>query len=95
MTRCAHCQTPIVDPTTQVVHGDMTYCCTNCSAAMEASGSGSDPHAGAPLTPMKCAHCQVPIVDESMMVERGEQAFCCGNCAASSRSAAGVAASTR
>jgi hypothetical protein len=95
MARCAHCDTPIVDQTTQVVHGDMTYCCANCSAAMEASGSGSDPRAGGPLTAIKCAHCQVPIVDESTMVERAEQLFCCGSCAAASGSAAAVPGTRR
>ena len=80
---CAHCQTPIVDPTTQVVHGDQTYCCANCSAAMEATGSGSDPKA------MRhgedefwCAHCGVAIVHDETMESRGDSAYCCANCAA-------------
>jgi DNA-directed RNA polymerase subunit RPC12/RpoP len=55
--RCAHCETRIVDPTTQVVHGDKTYCCANCSAAMEQTGSGSDPHSRpggcVPLCPLQ------------------------------------------
>lgn len=80
---CAHCQTPIVDPTVQVVHGDRTYCCANCSEAMEATGSGSDPKAmrhgeGA----FWCAHCGVAIVHEDTMEERGDNAYCCSNCAA-------------
>jgi hypothetical protein len=79
---CAHCGAPIVDPTTQVVHGARHFCCANCSAAMERTGSGgSDPqsheHAGA----LRCARCGCAIVDESTLVSRGDQAFCCGNCA--------------
>jgi|SRR3954453_21601081 len=80
---CAHCQTPIVDPTVQVIHGAQTYCCPNCSAAAEGTGSGSDPKA------MRhgedafwCAHCGVAIVHEDTMESRGDQAFCCSNCAA-------------
>jgi uncharacterized CHY-type Zn-finger protein len=80
-TRCAHCETRIVDPTTQVVHGDKTYCCTNCSTAMEQAGSGSDPQARAHEGRFRCAHCSVAIVDESSMQSSGEQAFCCPNCA--------------
>src|SRR3954453_5126321 len=59
---CAHCQVPIVDPTVQVVHGAATYCCANCSAAMEGAGAGSDPkatHRGD--TAFRCAHCGVTI----------------------------------
>jgi hypothetical protein len=77
---CAYCQTPIVDPTTQVVHGDMIYCCPNCSAAMEESGSGSDPKTRAHEGALRCAHCGVPIVDESTMQSRANEAFCCANC---------------
>jgi hypothetical protein len=80
---CARCQAPIVDPTVQVIHGAQTYCCTNCSAASEATGSGSDPKA------MRhgedtfwCAHCGVAIVHEDTMESRGNDAFCCSNCAA-------------
>jgi uncharacterized CHY-type Zn-finger protein len=79
-TRCAHCETPIADPTTQVVHGDKTYCCANCSSAMEQAGSGSDPRTRAHEGSLRCAHCGVAIVDESSMQSRGNQAFCCPNC---------------
>jgi hypothetical protein len=79
---CAHCECPIVDPTTQVVAGDKTYCCPNCSAAMEQTGMGSDPHALEHPGALRCAHCSAPIVDEMTMVSRDDQAFCCGNCAA-------------
>jgi len=81
-TTCAHCGVPIVDPTTQVVHGDKTYCCPNCSAAMEQGGSGSDPQALDYPGDLRCAHCGAPIVDEHTMESRGDQAFCCKNCAA-------------
>ena len=80
-TRCAHCGVPIVDPTTQVVHGDQTYCCPNCSAAMEQGGMGSDPHALDHAGDLRCAHCGAAIVDEATMTSRGDQAFCCSNCA--------------
>jgi hypothetical protein len=80
---CAHCGVPIVDQTVQVVHGAHTYCCANCSAAAESTGSGSDPKA------MRhgddtfwCAHCGVAIVHEDTMETRGDRAFCCANCAA-------------
>jgi hypothetical protein len=79
---CAHCECPIVDPTTQVVAGDKTYCCPNCSAAMEQTGMGSDPHAPEHPGALRCAHCECAIIDEQTMVSRGDQAFCCGNCAA-------------
>lgn len=80
---CAHCQAPIVDPTTQVMHGDQVFCCANCSAAMEATGSGSDPKAMRHgETDFTCAHCGVAIVHEETMQTRGDQAFCCANCAA-------------
>jgi hypothetical protein len=71
----------ISDPTTQVVHGDMTFCCANCSEAMEQHGSGSDPGTFAHTQDLRCSHCDVPIVDESTMVSRGDDAFCCANCA--------------
>ena len=80
---CAHCECPIVDPTVQVVHGALTYCCANCSEASEATGSGSDPKAlrhGEDA--LRCAHCGVPIVHEQTMEARGDDAFCCSNCAA-------------
>lgn len=81
-TTCAHCGVPIVDPTTQRVHGDRTYCCANCSEAMEQQTGGSDPHAPDHPGDLRCAHCGVPIVDESSMESRGDDAFCCRNCAA-------------
>ncbi len=80
-TLCAHCRTPIVDPTTQVAHGDRTYCCTNCSAAMEQTTGGSDPQAPYQPGQLRCAHCNAAIVDESTMETRGDEAFCCRNCA--------------
>jgi hypothetical protein len=79
---CSHCESPIVDPTTQVVHGDKVFCCANCSAANEASGSGSDPHTLDASGEIRCAHCGVPIVSDASMVMREAQAFCCSNCAA-------------
>lgn len=78
---CAHCETPIVDPTSQVVHGGQTYCCANCSAAMEQSGSGSDAGARGHAGNFSCAHCGTTIVNEATMASRGDQAFCCDNCA--------------
>jgi DNA-directed RNA polymerase subunit RPC12/RpoP len=80
-TRCAHCDVPIVDPTTQVVHGGSTFCCANCSAAMEETGSGSDPKTLSHEDEFRCAHCGAAIVDESTMESRGNDAFCCTNCA--------------
>ncbi len=82
VTRCAHCDTPIVDPTTQVVHGDRTYCCANRSHAMEQGSGGSDPHAYEQAGDPRCAHCRTVIVNDASMVARGDQVFCCGNCAA-------------
>jgi DNA-directed RNA polymerase subunit RPC12/RpoP len=79
--RCAHCDVLITDPTTQVEHGGETYCCANCSAAMEEGGRGSDPHALSHQGDLRCAHCGAAIVDESTMQSRGDQAFCCANCA--------------
>ena len=81
MANCAHCDVPIVDPTTQVVHGGATYCCPNCAAAMEQGGSGSDPRTLSHDEDLRCAHCGTPIIDEKTMESRGDQAFCCGNCA--------------
>ena len=78
---CTQCGVPIVDPTTIVVHGGRTYCCPNCSEAMEQSGSGSDPHAMRHENDLRCAHCGVAIVDEQTMESRGNDAFCCANCA--------------
>jgi DNA-directed RNA polymerase subunit RPC12/RpoP len=76
MAICAYCQVPIEDPTTEVIHGNTTYCCANCATAMEQPGSGSDDAA------LRCAHCGVAIIDDSTMVSRGDAAFCCSNCAA-------------
>src|SRR5438874_4939168 len=77
MAKCDHCDVFISDPTTQVVHGDMTFCCPNCSAAMEQHGSGSDPKPLSHPGDLRCAHCSAAIVDESTMVSRGDNAFCC------------------
>ena len=82
LAECAHCGVSIADPTTQVIHGSQTYCCANCSSAMEATGSGSDPQALAHGGDLRCAHCRAVIVDEATMVTRGDQAYCCSNCAA-------------
>jgi hypothetical protein len=78
---CAHCSELIADTTTQVIHGDMAYCCPNCAAAMEQEGSGSDPQALSHEGDLICFHCGVPIIDEQTMESRDDQAFCCGNCA--------------
>jgi hypothetical protein len=32
--RCAHCESVIVDASTQVEHEGQTFCCNNCAAAM-------------------------------------------------------------
>jgi hypothetical protein len=89
---CARCETPIVDPTVQVVHGARSYCCVNCSEAMEATGSGSDPkvfrHGEDEFW---CAHCGVAIVHADTMESRGNDAYCCSNCAAMADSAGGEA----
>ena len=79
-TECAHCGTAITDPTTRVLHGDVAYCCPNCSAAMEQGGGGSDPHATQRVNESQCARCGSFIVDESTMQLHGDQAFCCANC---------------
>ena len=79
-TRCAHCDSPIVDPTSQVIHGNATFCCRNCSHAMEQSGSGTDPQAGEHQGDLRCAHCGCAIVDETTMETRGDDAYCCRNC---------------
>jgi hypothetical protein len=81
MARCAHCEVQISDPTTQVVHGDMTYCCANCAAAVEQTSGGSDPRPHGHAGDLRCAHCDCAIVDESSMVARGDAAYCCTNCA--------------
>ncbi|MCC6178750.1 MAG: hypothetical protein IT305_25875 [Chloroflexi bacterium] len=83
VTTCAHCQTPIVNPSTRVISGDQTFCCPNCAYAMEVTGSGSDPdtmrHGEKDF---RCTHCGTPIVDEMTMAERGNDPFCCPNCLA-------------
>src|SRR4051812_964534 len=79
--RCAHCDSPIVDPTTRRVHGDSVFCCANCSAAMEGAGLGSGNQTRRQEGTLLCAHCDCPIVDESSMESRGDAAFCCRNCA--------------
>jgi hypothetical protein len=79
--RCEHCHSPITDPTTQVVHGGLTFCCPNCSAALEQYGPGSDPDSTTGKNHLRCAHCNAPIVHEQHMESRGDQAFCCRNCA--------------
>jgi predicted RNA-binding Zn-ribbon protein involved in translation (DUF1610 family) len=89
-TICANCEAPIVDPTTQVVHGALTFCCPNCSASMEESGSGSDPHTVEHPGDLLCARCGVAIVDRDTLMERDDLAYCCGNCAQAA--AAGIAA---
>src|SRR5258708_35122756 len=78
--RCAHCGVPIVDPTTQRVHGSRTYCCANCAAAMEQYGPGTDPDSTRAKNDLRCTHCGAPIVDESSMESQGDAAFCCRNC---------------
>jgi len=77
---CAHCGTEISDTSTEVIHGDLTFCCANCAAAMEQQGSGSDPRAMEHAEDLRCAHCGTPIVDESTMDSRGDEAYCCDNC---------------
>jgi uncharacterized CHY-type Zn-finger protein len=79
-TRCAHCRNPITDQTTQVVSGGLTYCCSNCSAAVEQHGPGSDPDSATGKNHLQCAHCRVPIVNEANMTGSGDQIFCCPNC---------------
>lgn len=76
---CAHCHTPITDPTSQVVHGGMTFCCANCSAALEQYGPGSDPKSTSAEGELRCATCGVPIKDESTMQSRRNGAYCCAN----------------
>jgi DNA-directed RNA polymerase subunit RPC12/RpoP len=88
MPQCANCDVDISDPTTQVVHGDTTFCCANCSAAMEQHGSGSAPRLEGDDKHLRCSHCGVPIVDDSTMASRGDSIFCCANCAAATASAA-------
>ena len=79
-TRCAHCEAPIVDPTTQVVHGRQRFCCPNCSAAMEEGTGGSDPQAPGHENDPVCSRCRSRIVDDQTMEMRGDEVFCCRNC---------------
>ena len=81
MALCAHCEVSITDPTTEVVHGDLTYCCSNCAEAMERVAGGSDPRPLSRRDVPRCSHCDTPIVDKRSMETRGEQVFCCANCA--------------
>ena len=80
-SHCAQCGVEIVDPTTRIVHTNQTFCCPNCSAAMDATGSGSDPRAMHHDEDLKCEHCGVYIVHEDTMETRGNEAYCCANCA--------------
>ena len=70
--QCARCQMPIIEPRTQVVRDEKTYCCPNCAAA--------ESGAAAPAEGRCCAECGVAIVDESTMETRGDDAYCCRNC---------------
>lgn len=80
--QCARCQAPILDPTTQVLHGASHYCCTNCSEAEEQWGAGSDPHAPQQSDDPHCTRCNAPLVDEATVESRGDGSYCCRNCAA-------------
>ena len=82
VVECTHCKTPITDPTTRVTNGPYTYCCVNCSAAMEQTGPGSDPDSATGKNHLRCAHCGAPIVHEENMQGSGDQVYCCPNCAA-------------
>lgn len=83
---CVHCGTPIVDPTTQVVHGHEVFCCANCSEAMEQRAGGSDPQAPDQKNAIRCARCETPIVDDRTMEEVQGKVYCCHNCAAAAQS---------
>ena len=101
-TRCAHCQAPIVDPTTQVVHGSDSYCCPNCSASMEEQAAarsrprraggqggapgGTDPDAPRHKNDLRCSRCESPIVYDNTMEMEGDRVFCCRNCLEAARS---------
>jgi hypothetical protein len=89
MVSCAHCQVEITDETTQVVHGARTYCCPNCAAAMEESGSGSDPATLSHPDALRCSHCGCAIIDESTMQTRGDEVYCCSSCAMTAAARAG------
>lgn len=80
-TTCAHCGVAITDPTSQVVHGDRTFCCANCAALVEQTTGGSDPHGPVHENAIRCAHCSAPIIHDLTMEMRGDDAFCCRNCA--------------
>jgi hypothetical protein len=80
--KCANCAAPIVDPTSQVVHGATTFCCPNCSAVMEQRTGGSDPHAPKYESSPRCSRCESPIIDDRFMEERDGLVYCCRNCAA-------------
>ena len=85
-TNCAHCEAPIVDPTTQVVHGPDTYCCANCSAAMEQRGMGTDPQSPRHENDIRCGRCTCPIVhDRTMETDDAGQIYCCRNCREASK----------
>lgn len=89
---CARCQAPLTDPTTRVVHGDVSYCCANCSEAAEQWGAGSDPHAPNQPDNPHCARCSAPLVDEAPLESRGDSIFCCRNCASAAGRPAGATA---
>ncbi len=78
--QCAHCKTPITDPATQVVSGSQIYCCSNCSAAVEQYGPGSDPDSATGKNHLRCSHCRVPILNEDNMTGSADRVFCCHNC---------------
>jgi hypothetical protein len=83
---CLHCGAPIVDPTTQVIHGHETFCCANCAEAMEQRTGGSDRGAPRHASAIRCARCESPIVESSTMEESGGRVYCCHNCAEAARS---------
>lgn len=85
-TRCAHCEAPIVDTITQVLHGSQVFCCTNCSSAMEQTTGGSDPQGARQENEIRCERCTTAIVDDSTMVQQGDRIFCCRNCASAAAS---------
>jgi len=78
--RCDNCGILIQDTDTIVEHGGLTFCCANCSNAMEQQGSGSDPSAGRRENDLFCVHCGSPISDESTLRSLGDDAYCCSNC---------------
>ena len=69
---CVHCNVAITDSTTRVVHGQRTYCCANCAAAVEQVTGGSDPRVPEYAGKLRCAHCGVAIVDESTITHDGK-----------------------